>query len=411
MAQLNDLIVTGAARFVNKIQGTVDKATCDADGANIASTYMKKGVDYVTAGQRSGTSSASNATMEGSETWAAQYAHAEGYKTSANGHGSHAEGGYATGSYCGTLALGSNSHSEGILTTAGGDYSHAEGNYTYASNTGSHAEGNSTKAPGVYSHAEGYSTTSYGRYSHAEGNSTSAYENSAHAEGYLTKALGGDSHAEGCSTTAATEYSHAEGYGTSAYGNSTHAEGYNTRAIANYTHSEGYYTTAGHQHSHAEGNHTKTGRTVQHVMGIYNEGKSDTLFEIGYGSSSVRKNVFEVTDTGVRPVVISTETKNLTTNCDVTFKLWSNGMKSIQVQAPSVAASMFTSATNFTPAAYLPSSAVDPHSYLRFVGYNASPGDTAGKGTRCIALGGSSDNRLWLYASPYVGFFITAFYI
>ena len=29
MAQLNDLLVTGAARFINSISGTADKAVCD----------------------------------------------------------------------------------------------------------------------------------------------------------------------------------------------------------------------------------------------------------------------------------------------------------------------------------------------------------------------------------------------
>ena len=45
MAQLNDLIVTGAARFVNTIKGTIEnatKATQDSDGNAINTTYMKK---------------------------------------------------------------------------------------------------------------------------------------------------------------------------------------------------------------------------------------------------------------------------------------------------------------------------------------------------------------------------------
>jgi len=45
-----------------------------------------------------------------------------------------------------------------------------------------------------------------------------------------------------------------------------------------------------------------TGRFGQTVMGQYNEGKSDTLFEIGNGyfdSPPVRFNVFEISDTGV----------------------------------------------------------------------------------------------------------------
>lgn len=245
MAQLNDLIVTGAARFVNKIQGIVDKATCDADGANIASTYMKKGVDYVTAGRASGSTAGNGSTAEGYD------------NTSSNLY----------------------SHAEGLSTVASGNYAHTEGQSTNATKICAHAEGGYTIASGEYAHAEGLATTASGFYSHAEG--------------YYTQATGIYSHAEGGSKTSSTARY------TLASGNYSHAEGYGAQATGNYAHAEGNFTTASHSKSHAEGFYTKTGAENQHVMGQYNVGKSSTVFEIGWGSSdSLRKNIFEIDTTG-----------------------------------------------------------------------------------------------------------------
>ena len=46
MANLKDLIVTGSARVVGNIYGTVTKAIADSSGNNIESTYVKKS-DYL----------------------------------------------------------------------------------------------------------------------------------------------------------------------------------------------------------------------------------------------------------------------------------------------------------------------------------------------------------------------------
>jgi hypothetical protein len=52
--------------------------------------------------------------------------------------------------------------------------------------------------------------------------------------------------------------------------------------------------------SFAQGFATKTGKTYQAVIGIYNIGNTDTLLEVGNGTSNVsRSNAFEVYDTGV----------------------------------------------------------------------------------------------------------------
>lgn len=170
MAQFNDLIVTGAARFVNQISGTFEKAITDGNGSNIASTYMKKGVDYVTAGRFSGSTVGLYSTAEGSINYAtARSSHAEGRSTQATGLCSHVEGfnTVASGNYShsegeyNSIASGTASHSEGTGTTASGDYSHAEGNYTTASGIASHADGSSTQAIGEYSHASGNGTIAY----------------------------------------------------------------------------------------------------------------------------------------------------------------------------------------------------------------------------------------------------------
>lgn len=170
MAQFNDLIVTGAARFVNHISGTFEKAITDGDGSNISSTYMKKGVDYVDAGRSSGGTVGLYSTAEGTINDAtARSSHAEGRSTQATGLCSHTEGfntvasgnySHAEGEY-NSIASGTASHSEGYGTTASGDYSHAEGSGSTASGTASHADGVLTQAIGNYSHASGYGTISY----------------------------------------------------------------------------------------------------------------------------------------------------------------------------------------------------------------------------------------------------------
>lgn len=152
------------AIFVNGTVGTV--------GGN----YMQKGVDYVTAGQKSGTT------------------------------------------------LGTSATAEGIDATASGQCSHAEGYSTTASGSNSHAEGFGSSASGIVSHAEGFSSTAYGLASHAEGGS-SASGDYAHAEGSGTYAMAVCAHAEGCSTQAYGENAHAEGLGTWAARRSNHVFG------------------------------------------------------------------------------------------------------------------------------------------------------------------------------------------
>lgn len=84
-----------------------------------------------------------------------------------------------------------------------------------------------------------------------------------------------------------------------AVGQNSIAAGYRSYAKYNNSVALGYEAMALHAYANAFGMFTKTGRQYQTALGYYNEGKSDTLLEVGYGSSSARKNVFEVTTAGV----------------------------------------------------------------------------------------------------------------
>ena len=300
-----------AVKFTGAFNGTATKATQDSDGNAINTTYMKKGIDRVTAGKVAGSTVGTNATAEGESTIASgNYSHAEGYATTAKGNYSHAEGFYSNAVDWGAHAEGGGTLIGSIIYYGGTAYgrgSHAEGCETYAKGQSSHTEGHYTTTWDDYSHAEGYYTCASGKGAHAEGGyatttnkGTLAQGNNSHAEGCLTKAIGTSSHAEGYNTTAGGNYSHAEGYSTSA-AEISHAEGYASKATVSYTHAEGYMTTAQHNYSHSEGHCTKTGRTYQHVGGYYNRGRNNTLFEIGNGSSGSgnERNVFEVGASGI----------------------------------------------------------------------------------------------------------------
>jgi hypothetical protein len=215
------------------------------------------------------------------------YSHAEGEGTIAHGQGSHAEG-------FDTSTFGNYSHAEGNNTTAQGDYSHAEGNKTKAKSLSSHAEGGNTTASGSYSHAEGCNTTTSGSYSHAEGRYTTTAAKYSHAEGDSTTTSGYASHAEGSNNNAQGDYSHAEGNAAVARGTYSHAEGRGTVAQGAYSHAEGSNTNAQGEHSHAEGDHTVTSNSCEHAQGAYNFTEKETIFSIGIGSPSTRKNIMTV---------------------------------------------------------------------------------------------------------------------
>ena len=121
----------------------------------------------------------------------------------------------------------------------------------------------------------------------------------ATAEGDNVTASGDYSHGEGSATKATGKCSHSEGDGTTASGYASHSEGNHTTASGAFSHAEGDYTTASGQSSHAGGNETIAAHNYQTAIGRYNDNKSDTLFEVGNGSTgSNRSNAFEVYSNG-----------------------------------------------------------------------------------------------------------------
>lgn len=174
-------------------------------------------------------------------------------------------------------------------------FAFSNGELTKAPGRSSHAEGNSTESKGEGSHSEGKTTKSTNAFAHSEGSYTEANGNSAHSEGDHAKANGTGSHAEGAYTIASGNYAHAEGSYTEASGSAAHAEGDHTTASKWLAHAEGRETLASGNAAHAEGFGTKAQYDYQHASGKFNANKSNTLYEVGNGTSdSNRKNAFEV---------------------------------------------------------------------------------------------------------------------
>ena len=107
----------------------------DFTETSVNASFMAKGRDYVTAGLKSGTTLAANATAEGGlSTASAQYAHCEAYSNTASGIASHAEG-------TGTTASENGCHTEGTQTVAEYQFSHAEGKGTKTGKEFQHVQG------------------------------------------------------------------------------------------------------------------------------------------------------------------------------------------------------------------------------------------------------------------------------
>ena len=245
------------------------------------------------------------------------YSYAEGYKTTAAGDASHAEGFLSR-------ATAIHAHAEGFDSEAGGEKSHAEGYQTVTSAVGSHAEGFQTQATNAYSHAEGNATIADGQSSHAEGVNSYASNEGAHAEGNSIAsglfshsenkgtASGAFSHAEG-NSSASGDYSHAEGSGCktednpkgeSKFGSYCHVEGIGTICISkgghtegngtyvagDFAHAEGISSRADGTASHAEGKNTIANGDSAHAQGRFNVGSKYYIHSTGIGNENERKN-------------------------------------------------------------------------------------------------------------------------
>ena len=153
----------------------------------------------------------------------------------------------------------------GIIPTANGGTGNADGYIRTGKKAGT--------TVGSYATIEGALNTASGAYTHAEGNNT--------------KASGSFAHTEGASTTASASCAHAEGDHTTASGTQAHAEGYYTTASGHFSHAGGCYNEAGYQY--------------QTAIGKYNKNASDSLFEVGNGTSTAladRSNAIAVKSDG-----------------------------------------------------------------------------------------------------------------
>lgn len=283
-------------------------------------------------------------------------------------------GAYAMGNA--SVAIGNYSRAEGLKSTAFGDNSHAEGYQTTAKGQSSHVEGSGCTATGSGSHAEGVSTESIGLHSHAEGGGTKSLGDNSHSEGMNTKSYGGGSHAEGHSTEAGTEdavdengnsinvnayAAHAEGGYSKATGMYSHAQGTRTHASGTASHASGSASSATGFGMHAMGVNTQTYQNYENlsdedqakiwgqtVVGRFNVGRIDTIFEVGIGDDDERKNGLEVyADGQVSVPAAPRDPDNVLRLQDVRIRNGVEGENSIQQESKDSAG--FTYATGNNP--------------------------------------------------------------
>lgn len=220
-------------------------------------------------------------------------------------------------------------HLEGYHNTSGAPQSHIEGadNETTSTQKNIHIEGKANKAGGGGSHTEGHNNTNNAHYAHVEGHNNTANQIGAenmygHIEGNNNVLNGRYGHIEGQENhigdvNGGPQLVHIEGKGNKVFGSEgyIHAEGRNntvTKACAahvegdantiesdaHWSHAGGKSNVVSHEGAFAHGKGLKTGAQYQTVVGQYNEGKSDTIFEVGSGTESSRKNAFEVLSDG-----------------------------------------------------------------------------------------------------------------
>ena len=211
-----------------------------------------------------------------------KYAVALGHHSEASGNVS-----FATGEE--TKAAGVNSLAGGSKTEATGEQSVALGNETNASGVNSFALGNNTTASGEQSVSLGTNTIARGNNSLAIGSSIL---------GHTLEAHGTNSIATGIGTKAEGNYSYAGGYQTYAKGESSYAIGKETKATGEYSVATGESTNASGESAYAGGIGTIASKDGQTVVGKYNIGTSDSLFEVGNGTDADnRSNALEVEST------------------------------------------------------------------------------------------------------------------
>lgn len=144
----------------------------------------------------------------------------------------------------------------------------------------------------------GINVEASGRAAWAEGEKTKATSASCHAEGIETTASYVAAHAEGYGTESKNYGSHAEGVQTVAGAYGSHAEGKSTNASAEFSHAEGVETAAKQRASHASGDNTIANTDAETVIGKYNLDEAGHIFQVGIGSSTERKDAFQIDTNG-----------------------------------------------------------------------------------------------------------------
>lgn len=185
------------------------------------------------------------------------------------------------------VASNRRAHAEGYNGTASGQNSHTEGNGGTASNYNAHAEGANTTASGMNSHAEGNNTVAGGDNSHAGGNYTTA--------GYANQTVVGKHN----SNKTDTLFEVGNGTGSSAKSNAleVYSDGrvHTNKLVVGNDNQVGANTVTGI----AMGMGVTAGYENQVAVGVANNNRSDTLFEVGNGSiRGQHTNAFEVYSNG-----------------------------------------------------------------------------------------------------------------
>ena len=162
-----------------KVQGDLDDKVDKVDGKNLSTndytTTEKEKLAGVEEGARKfdyiwESESGCQCFNSDKNVATADFAHAEGYSTSATAKYAHSEG-YRT------TAAALAAHSEGYNTEVKAQYAHTEGFQTRVTSTGlyGHAEGNGTNTSGAAQHTQGKFNVidASGKYAHIVGNGTS----------------------------------------------------------------------------------------------------------------------------------------------------------------------------------------------------------------------------------------------
>jgi hypothetical protein len=171
----------------------------------------------------------------------------------------------------GTDAAGYASTSLGYFTNAFGHYSTAMGNSSTSLGDYSTSSGKSCQASGDYTVSLGKDNTAFGDYATSLGLQASA-------DGIASFSAGFNTEADGISAVSIGSNSSATGTVAVAIGNITSADGDYSTALGHNTISVGDYSIA---------------------MGRFNVGFSNTILELGYGTSAAnRRNAMTIRDNG-----------------------------------------------------------------------------------------------------------------